>query len=204
MTNEEYNFISMPFQFLTKRFSNFQHVYYGVYKCYHPKMYGVRDEYLDFLKNFEHLTFRHIFTPEHIAVQVELGVDVDSNLVIIEENRICVHQELGSIAFHILANKLKVGIEKLIQLLEHIKQAHPNNMKSDENNNNYLLKLYAYNDFILAFENLPDYKYVKHLFYDTKSEVISLSLENEIIFKVYKMKRIIERLKIFNFHNIQL
>lgn len=204
MTNEQYNFICRPFQFLTKRHYNFQNIYDGEYKCYDPNMYGVRNEYLEFLNNFEHLTFRHIFTPEHIAVQIGLGIPVDSNLVVIEEKRICVHQELGSISFHILANKLKTGIESLINLLEQINLAHHKAIRTDENGNIFYMKMYTYNDFILDFENLPDYKYVKDLFYDTKSGVIDLNLENEIEFKIYRMKRIIDRLKIFNFENIQL
>jgi hypothetical protein len=204
MNDDQYNFICFPFQFLTKRFYNFQNLYHGEYKCYDPKMYQVQGNYLEFLKIFENITFRHIFTPEHIASLIELGIPVDSNLVIIEETKVCVHQELGSIAFHILANKLKNGIEKLIELIEKINSEHPKYFKTDENGNIYSMKTYRYDEFIVEFQNLTDYKYVKNLFYDSKSGVITLSLENEIEFKVYKMKRIIERLNIFNFNNIPL
>jgi hypothetical protein len=204
MTDQKYNFICLPFQFLTKRFNDFQNIYDGEYKCYSPNVYGVKNEYLEFLKNFENLTFRHIFSQEHLASQIALGIPVDSNLVIIEEDRIRVHQELGNIILHILANQLKNGIEKLIELIEKIKLEHPTYIKTDKDENIFSMKMYRYDEFIADFENLPDYKYVKHLFYDSKTGIITLSLENEIDFKLYKMRKIIKRLTIFNFTNIPL
>lgn len=204
MTDKEYNFICLPFQFLTKRFHNFQNLYEGVYECYDPKMYGVKGEYLKFLKNFQHLTFRHIFNEEKIVSQIALGIQVDIPLVVIEEKRICVHQELGFITLHILANKLKKGIEQLMTLLEEIKTKYPKSITTDEKGNIISLKMFQYDQFISEFENLSDYKYVKDLFYDSKSGIITLNVHNEIDFKIYKMKDILERLSIFNFGNIPI
>lgn len=204
MTEAEYNGIAMEYQFLIKRsYTNFQN-YDGCYKCYDPKAYGVRDEYLELLNKFQGYTLRHVFTLEHIESHPYPDNYLDAELLILEENRICVHQELAMILFHVLAYKLHDGISGLLNLLEKIRIEHPKYFTIDEQQNIYALKMYRYDEFIAEFENLPDYTFIVHLFNRTGSDVITVNLQNEIEFKVYKIKRIFERFKNFNFGNLPI
>lgn len=204
MKESEYNIIASEFQFLTKRFQYGIASYDGFYKCYNPKTYGVRDEALDFLSKFQGYTLRHIYTPEHIQSHPYSSAFIDSELVVIKEHAICIHQELASILFHVLAFKLQEGISSLLELLEQIRNKHPKYLTINQNESIYSMKMFRYDELIADFHNLPDHNYVVDLFNRKHQDIIVVNLQNEIDFKIYKIKRILDRFKDYNFENLPI
>jgi len=202
MNEENYELIRKPFQFLTRRSYHIANIYDGFYKCYNPQMDGVRDENLDFWKKIENLTLRHIFTAEYLEKSIYPNNYLDANLVVIEENRICIHQEMGMILLHILINKMKDGIEAFTTLMRKIKANYKDYIKVDDHERIFTMKVYRYDEFLVEFANIPDYRFIFHLFFKAKTELITLSWQNEAEIKIYRIDEMIKRLKDFNFENI--
>lgn len=114
MTPPEYDKISLLYQFLTKRFDVSQNYEYNrFYKCYNSKHYGVREENLITLKQFENLSYQEILTIEYIKSKTFGEEYLNSKLLRIEKNRVCVHNELGQVFLYLLVSKLEIPIQTL-------------------------------------------------------------------------------------------
>lgn len=205
MKIEEYNRISMLYQTLTRRFDiprNYQ--YEGIYHSYNPDQYAVKGENLQTLRCFEHLTLRHILNPDYINDHLYSDVYLDSELLIIDENKIKVHGELGQILFYILISKLEPSIKSFIDLLNHLKNNHKGFIRSDDEDRIYKMKVYTYDDFVVQFEAIENYKFVYHLFGKTDSLLMMRNWDNEIEINVADINKILETVKKFNFQNVDL
>lgn len=205
MTNEEYNRISMVYQFLTKRFDFSQtYQYDGFYRCFDVNHYGVSGQNLEVLKHFENLNLRHIYTTEHIASTQYSDEYLNANLLVIEENRVCVHSELGFIFLYILVYKLQNEIKSFLKLMYILKEKHTGLIRTSEDQRVFKMKVYLYDDFIPQFESIENYRYIFHLFAKTNSDFMVRNWNNEVEINMNKIEKLIETLKRFNFENIDM
>lgn len=205
MTKEEYNRISIVYQFLTKRFDFSQtYQYDGFYRCFDTNHYGVSGENLEVLRHFENLNLRHIYSAEHIA-SVQYGDNyLNANLLVIEENRVCVHSELGFIFLYILVYKLQDGIKSFIELMYTLKEKYVGLIRTNEDKRIFKMKVYLYDDFIPQFESIENYKFIFHLFAKTNSNYMNRNWSNEVEVDMYKIEKLIKTLKMFNFENVEM
>ena len=204
MSETEYNSICLEYQFLTKKSSiNFQN-YYGDYKCYDLKVYGVRDENLKFLKKFHDFSIKDFYTNDFIQLNQYIQEYLNAKLIIFEEKRICVHQEMAIILFHIIAFKLQNGIFGLLELLEKIYEQFPKYIEISNQKKNYVIKNNRYEELIAEFEKIQDYNFIFHFFNKAGSQIINFNHQNEIEFKVNEIKKILEGLKKFSFEKLPI
>lgn len=205
MTAEEYNRICLVYQFLTKRFNRSQiYQYDGFYRCYDPKYYRVRQEKLQTLKHFENLTLRHIYTGEYLASRPFGEEYINTNLVVVDEDKVCIHTELGYIFLYTLVYKLQDGISSFIALMHNLNETYRGLIKTTEDKKIFKMKVYLYDDFIPQFESIENYRLIFHLFAQTNSNFMVRNWENEVEVNIHKIEELLETLKIFNFQNLDM
>ncbi|MCW5518483.1 hypothetical protein J1N09_01440 [Aureitalea sp. L0-47] len=205
MTKEQYNKVCLLYQALTRRFDLSQNFYYdGFYKCFNPKHYAVRGENLETLKHFENLTFRDIYTDEHLAEHHFGDNYLDSKLVVVEEERICVIAELGQVFLYLLVSKLKNGIEQFLELVDKLQKEHKYLIRLEEDGRIMKMKTYLFDEFNGLFEQLENYGFVFHLLGKTNSSFLMQDWNNNIEIHLNRIRGLLKNVNSFDFSNVEL
>ncbi|NUY79656.1 hypothetical protein HUK80_02015 [Flavobacterium sp. MAH-1] len=192
MTTEEYNNISMLYQFLTKRFDiNQNYTSSDYHRCYHPNYYGVRGNGLEVLKRFEHLNFQDLYSEEYLKSQFYSQEYLTSKLVIIEENRVCVMPELGSILFYQLISMMKGGITEYLRQLKYIVENKIGIFRLSDDGDLLKFDLRSYENLLLKFEAIKDFNLFHHLFTKTNSNIIMLNWDNQVEIPIHEIEKFI-------------
>jgi len=205
MKNKEYNRISLPYQFLTKRFDlNQTYTYEEFHKCYNPKHYGVKGENLEVLRNFETIMFKQLFTEKHLKENSYSTQYLDSLLIKIEEKRICVHMELGQIFLYLLISKFEKGINQFLLLIDKLLKEHKGLIRLKDDNTKVIMNIDVFNSFNEQFEQIENYSLIFHLFAMTNSGYIMRDWNGNVEIYIRRINKLLETLKIFDFSKIEL
>ena len=205
MTNDEYNKVCNLYQALTQRFDFSQNYGFdGFYKCFNPKHYAVRGENLETLKEIADLTFRDIYTEEHIANNHFGDNYLDSKFVVIEEKRICVIAELGHVFLYLLVSKLENGIKGFLELAHKLQSEHKYLIKLENENRTMRMKTYLFDEFNGQFEQIENYGFVFHLLGKTNSNFLMQDWNNNIEIHLNRISGLFKTLKGFDFSKIEL
>ena len=205
MTSEEYDKLSIPYQVLTKRFYERQAYYYdGYYKCYNPKYHIVRDEHLELLKKFENLSYRDIYTDEYINSHLFGDVYLDSKLVKIEEERICLSTELGQVFLYLLVSKLENGITQYIQLIKELQDERKGLIRTKNDGNTVIIPIDFLENIQYLFDNIDNYKFVFHLLAKTNSGFLTRDWSNNVEVNLNRISGLLKSVKNFNFSDCDI
>lgn len=205
MTAEFYNKICIPYQVLTKRFIyNDRSFYNGFYKCYNPAHHIVRDENLETLRKFENLTFRDIYTEDRIKSQPYGDTYLDSKLVVVDEQNVCLSTELGQVLLYVLVSKLEEGITEFLDHCERFHNQYKDFIKLKDEGKIMKMKLYFWEDLRPNFDKILNFNLVFHLLAQTNSSLVMQDWNNNMEIHINKIKKMIDTLKIFDFSKVDL
>ncbi|MEO9513240.1 MAG: hypothetical protein ABJN84_13610 [Flavobacteriaceae bacterium] len=205
MTNEQYNQVCNLYQTLTQRFDlSKNYGYDGFYKCFNSKHYAVRGENLETLKHFENLTFRDIYTKEHLLAHHFGDNYLDSKLVVIEEKRICVIAELGQAFLYLLVSKLNNGIEQFLELVNKLQTEHKYLIRIEEDGRLIRMKSYLFNEFNSLFEQIENYHFIFHLLGKTNSSFLMQDWNNNIEIDLNRINGLLKSVNVFDFSQVTL
>lgn len=211
MTPQEYNRICKVYQFLTKRLDPSQNYHIdGFYRVYDSQHYGVRDEAFEGVRYFENLTLNYVFTKEYLAGQhfsknyyFSNGFS-NSPMVVIKNDNISVHPELGFVFLYILIFKFQNGIIAFLDLLYQLNDKKTTLIRISEDGKTVKIKAYGYDDFVSVFEVIPNINLIFDFFLFTNSNFMIKNWNNEIEIQVIKIRNALDTLKIFNFDNMNM
>ncbi|MGX1025296.1 hypothetical protein [Psychroflexus sp. MBR-150] len=205
MNKEEYNRLSIPYQFLTRRFYDRQTYHYeGFYKCFNPEHYIVKGEHLEVLQNFTDLSFREIYTEEHIQEHYFGDEYLNSKLVKIEEKKVCINSELGQVFLYLLVSKLQKGIEQYLNLIADLQNEYKGLVRTKEDGNIVEARIYLLDDLKHRFEEIENYPLVFHLLAQTNSGFLTRDRYDIVEINLRKIKGLLKTVKYFDFSKVEL
>ena len=206
MNNNEYDKISLAYQFLTNRFDVRQNYHYSnYYRCYDSNYYGVKGDRLETLKCFENLTLRDIYKKEHIESNYYGEEYLDSKLVVVKENQVCILSELGQVFLYLLVSQLEIGIKQFQALLLELNKEHKGFFRLEDDGKKMVVDVNMFeNEFKNQFEQIENYKYIIHLFGKTNSGFIMLNWNNYLEIHLNKINELLNSLDVFDFSKIDL
>ena len=174
------------------------------YKCYNPKYYGVRDNHLETLKHFTDLSFRDLYTAEHIAEHHFGDNYLDSKLVKIEEERICLLAELGHVFLYLIVSKLKNGIGQYLELISQLQVEYKGLVRTKEDGKIVVMGIYLIEDLIYRFEQIENYRFIFHLLAKTNSGFLMRDWDNNVEINISRISGLLETVEHFDFSKVEL
>ncbi len=200
-----YNRLSIPYQTLSERFTNFNKTYGNNFAIYDKEMFNVRESQFDFLKQFKEIPFKTFFKDDYLKKYDFAGTFYNSETVVETEKTLNIHVDFSTILFYYLVNELKEDIEKFLAFLssEAFEAKFNGFYKVDEYNLKYSLSEHElFFKFMLV--NVPNFGLIYHLFHRTNSGYM-YSDEIRMIIRVQGIKDLLKaNNEIYNFQNYRI
>jgi hypothetical protein len=200
-----YNKISIAYQNLSDRFHNYDKKWDKYYAVYNKEFFIVRDERLEFLKQFQEISYGAFFKKKHIESNYYGEEYLSLTCVKVTEHEVRIHDNFAQVLFYYLIKYFQNDIKTLLQVLTgpEINDKFKYDYKIEEGefkfNPNVQEAIYTF-----IKERVPNYKLIFHLFAKTNSNIIYADYD-AIVINIKTIERQLKNLdEIFDFKDFEI